>query len=723
MNKNIQKLALGSIFALACTLNLNAQVVSQKVGDNPTMISPSAVLDIESLNKGVLVPRMALTGATDVTTVVSPATSLLVYNTATAGIAPNDVTPGFYYWNGTAWTRLATGASATDSQTLSLAGSVLSISGGNSITLPADADAIVGNEVTDVNAGKGLTRTGTGTAADPYKVGMTDGTAAGQVMEWNGTAWTIVNGASVVPNATTLVLGKVQLAGDLAGSGTVATAPKVSGLQGHPVSATAPTTGQILAFNGTSWVPTAPSAASEMDGVIGNEITDVVANKGLSRTGTGTDVDPYKVGMTDGTAAGQVMKWNGTAWAPAADAGLTTEVDGSVTNEIQTLSIAGSTVSLSNGGGSVVLPAETDGVIGNEVTDVTANMGLTRSGSGTAVAPYTVGMTPGTAAGQVMQWNGTNWGLSSAGTGTVTSVIGTAPISVATGTSTPVISLNNLGVTNAHLAADAVTTDKILDGTVANADLGNGVGGIYKGSGSLAGATTVTGGANTLAFTSNATNGFSVDGATFSVDAANNRVGIGTSTPTGAPLHVSSATAGAIKITDGTQSVGKVLVSDANGVGSWGKIPLTAAQYENVNNAASGYPITNDEQLIFSNEVVDTDNGYDPTTNIYTIPADGLYAIYGYMRLGGKHSTSPVNPTVTSVQYRVNGVVKGYLCSDPDPAATETVFQTFNETIYVFLNQGDQLDFKYYLLPLNAIAIGGNNAFDQKIVITLIGSL
>lgn len=38
---------------------------------------------------------------------------------------------------------------------------------------------------------------------------------------------------------------------------------------------------------------------------------------------------------------------------------LSTEVDGSVTNELQSLSIIGSTVSLSNGGGSVVVPSNT----------------------------------------------------------------------------------------------------------------------------------------------------------------------------------------------------------------------------------------------------------------------------------------------------------------------------------------------------------------------------
>ncbi|MBT6439765.1 MAG: hypothetical protein HOK72_08645, partial [Flavobacteriales bacterium] len=77
--------------------------------------------------------------------------------------------------------------------------------------------------------------------------------------------------------------------------------------------------------------------------------------------------------------------------------------------------------------------------------------------------------------------------------------------------------------------------------------------GIYSGSGSLSGATTVTGGANTLDFTTTAVDGFSVDGTTFSVDGANDRVGIGTSAPeyelhlakTGADLSIGVQQAGA----------------------------------------------------------------------------------------------------------------------------------------------------------------------------------
>lgn len=55
---------------------------------------------------GLLMPRVALTGTTDATTIAgTEAVSLLVYNTATV----SDVTPGFYYWNGSSWLRIISG--------------------------------------------------------------------------------------------------------------------------------------------------------------------------------------------------------------------------------------------------------------------------------------------------------------------------------------------------------------------------------------------------------------------------------------------------------------------------------------------------------------------------------------------------------------------------------------------------------------------------------------
>jgi len=76
----------------------------------------SAILDISTVNnKGVLLPKVALTGTKDATTIASPATGLLVYNTAIAGTAPNDVSPGYYYWDGAKWAKLAASTSGTSS--------------------------------------------------------------------------------------------------------------------------------------------------------------------------------------------------------------------------------------------------------------------------------------------------------------------------------------------------------------------------------------------------------------------------------------------------------------------------------------------------------------------------------------------------------------------------------------------------------------------------------
>jgi len=75
-----------------------------KIGDNPTVPHPSgsALLEMESTNKGLLLPRVALTTTTAFAPLSAHVAGMTVYNTATAG----DVVPGFYYNDGTKWARL-----------------------------------------------------------------------------------------------------------------------------------------------------------------------------------------------------------------------------------------------------------------------------------------------------------------------------------------------------------------------------------------------------------------------------------------------------------------------------------------------------------------------------------------------------------------------------------------------------------------------------------------
>lgn len=82
------------------------------VGIGTTPVA-SAKLQISATDRGLLIPNVALTAKNAAGPVTAPATSLLVYNTATAGTSPNNVVPGFHYWNGSAWVAL-TGLNSND---------------------------------------------------------------------------------------------------------------------------------------------------------------------------------------------------------------------------------------------------------------------------------------------------------------------------------------------------------------------------------------------------------------------------------------------------------------------------------------------------------------------------------------------------------------------------------------------------------------------------------
>jgi microcystin-dependent protein len=94
MTKNILFLSLLLVFGS------NAQV---KIGDNHTTVNANSLLELESTNKGLLLPRIALVSTTNPSPLSAHIAGMIVFNTNII----NDVSAGLYINNGTSWVALA----------------------------------------------------------------------------------------------------------------------------------------------------------------------------------------------------------------------------------------------------------------------------------------------------------------------------------------------------------------------------------------------------------------------------------------------------------------------------------------------------------------------------------------------------------------------------------------------------------------------------------------
>lgn len=99
-------------FYTAVMIALMPAISMAQIGVGTTSLDATAMLQVNasaSTNaKGFLGPRVALTSTSANSPFsVTPATGLMVYNTATAGSGVNEVTPGYYTYTCTGWERLA----------------------------------------------------------------------------------------------------------------------------------------------------------------------------------------------------------------------------------------------------------------------------------------------------------------------------------------------------------------------------------------------------------------------------------------------------------------------------------------------------------------------------------------------------------------------------------------------------------------------------------------
>jgi hypothetical protein len=297
------------------------------VAINTTGAEPdnSAMLDVSSTDKGILIPRMTEAQRTAIAT---PATGLLVYQ--------NDGTEGFYYFDGSAWKRLDTGSISGITGTSPIVSSgvtapVISISeattsaagsmsaadktkldaitgtntGNQTITLTGDvtgsgtgsfaatiSSAAVNNSKLENMAANTIKVNNTASSASPSDLSITANTFPARSSSGNLTAKPVTDyGLSILDDANADAVRTTIGAGT--GNGTVTS-----------VSGTAP----INVATGSSTPLISISGAT------------------TSAAGSMSATDKTKLdAQTTGTSAGQMQYWNGTSWVTVA-AGQTGQI-------------------------------------------------------------------------------------------------------------------------------------------------------------------------------------------------------------------------------------------------------------------------------------------------------------------------------------------------------------------------------------------------------------
>ncbi len=346
------------------TLSLGTMIFAQVGVNTPT---PEASLDITAKTdtgtaiEGLLIPRVDRLKAQSMTNIP---TSTMIYvnsiaNGTLAGNAVNISSVGYYFYNGTVWSKLLDTNLYNADGTLTANRTVTQGTNTLSFNPTVNNGFSVKGSVFSVDG-----------AANRVGIGTTTPTAPLEV----NTGTNIITGVQVIQPLKTTATPGIRIAG---AAGTPAVG-QMSTIGFNPNASQ----GNSPVVVGASYLSSS-AGESSADFIVGTSIGGpaiikfVVKNNG--RVGIGTTTPQKGLHVNSSMQLTDELNVGGTA---------TTEGNPGTAGQVLVSNGAGAAPSWQ----AVPAGTETDGVIGNEVLNATAGGGLERSGAGTTASPYTLGV-------------------------------------------------------------------------------------------------------------------------------------------------------------------------------------------------------------------------------------------------------------------------------------------------------------------------------------------
>jgi hypothetical protein len=206
---------------------VNAQVLIGGTGNPSDEPVDGALLEIRSADKGLLIPRIALSAANSAAPLTGKVAGMVVYNTGTGGLAET----GVYYNDGANWVKIGSGAL---------------------------------NEVVSAK-GTGTSISGTGSSASPLKVDIdAGGVGTTQLADHAVTAAKIAAGSVTADKLDDNSVTSAKIVNGTISADDIA----IGAITAAKLNTMGADSNNVLAFDGNNWAPNKISAVIQTSGGI-----------------------------------------------------------------------------------------------------------------------------------------------------------------------------------------------------------------------------------------------------------------------------------------------------------------------------------------------------------------------------------------------------------------------------------------------------------------------